>query len=204
MSQIHKFRYNSIVYTETELIDGLRKSENWAMDALYKTQFPVIKKMVFKYGNRLIDPQDIFHDGLIGLMVKLKTGKIIEKTVAQYLYGICRNIIYSYIDKIKDPLPPNSDYENDDDENYFEKLYLLNKLKSKLKKKCQDIIDIRFKLGKNNLDVTDSHKLIKHNEIAQEIGLNADNTRRKFQRCMEKLRYLIDNDPEYKILIDKQ
>ncbi|MFA5849559.1 MAG: sigma-70 family RNA polymerase sigma factor [Bacteroidales bacterium] len=203
MSQINKFRYNRIVYTEKELIEGLIKSENWAMEALYKTQFPIIKKMVFKHGNRFIDPQDIFQDGLIGLMLKLKTGKIIEKTVAQYLYGICRNIFFSHLSKFKKPLLPNPDYDNDDDENYYEKLNLINKLKSQLKKECQDIIDIRFKLSKTNLDAPASHKLLKHNEAAQKLGVKTDNARQMFRRCMKKLRYLIDNDPGYKKLIDK-
>jgi len=199
MSQINKFIYNRIriVYTEKELIEGLQKSEDWAMNALYKTQFPVIKKMVFKHSNRLIDPQDIFQDGIIGLMHKLKTGKIIEKSVAQYLYGICRNILFDYLNKNKGSLlsNPDSDIE-EDDEDYNKKLNLMIKLKSQLKKECQDIIDIRFKLSKGNFDEIDSHKLTKHDEIAQTLGLNTDNARRKFQRCMEKLRYLIDNNPE--------
>lgn len=214
MSQTNRKRHNRNVYTEKELIEGLQNSENWVFNELYRTQFPVIKSMVFKYKNKLIDPKDVFQEGLTRLIDQIKKGKlIIKKSVAALLFIICKRYCIEIFKK-NDKFPilrkqdfnlDVPDYKNEeDDDNYYLKLELMKKIKNQIKKECREIIDIRFKLNDPNFkDKITLTKLTKHDEIAQKLGMTADNVRKSFTRCMDQLRKLIYNNPEYKTLTEK-
>ena len=78
---------------ENDLVLGLVQQAEWAFIELYETEYRKIKSFVTKNSGATEDAQDVFQDGIVVLLEKIKTpGFEFSCKVGTYLYSCCRNI----------------------------------------------------------------------------------------------------------------
>ncbi|HCT72019.1 MAG TPA: hypothetical protein DF409_14660 [Bacteroidales bacterium] len=77
-------------------------------------------------------------------------------------------------------------------------------LKEKMDEKCRQIIDLRFGLGRPDMNKSNEpgeNHSVKFEDIAVMLGIEADNARQRFRRCIEKLREAVFSDTVWKNLV---
>ncbi len=62
------------------------------LDGIYKNSFKYVSHYVTSRDGTMKDAEDIFHNALILIYVKLKEGKINIKTFDNYLFTVCKNL----------------------------------------------------------------------------------------------------------------
>ena len=77
---------------ENDLIIGLAVGDSSAFEEIYENEYPKIRDYVIKNSGSSADAQDVFQDGVVLLLEKVKTPEF-EFTckVGTYLYSCCRN-----------------------------------------------------------------------------------------------------------------
>jgi RNA polymerase sigma factor (sigma-70 family) len=174
---------------EKKLVDGLRKGDPRIINYIYKRNMPVIRNMANQFTNIMLEAEDLMQEGITRTLMNVRAGKFNgQSSIHTYLYGICRNICLKESEKVKrmSEYLPLVDY-NSEDENYFELLKTVLEIKNRLDKKCLEIIDIRFKLIERVNDQEEKSKLLPFENIAEVLGIEADNARQRFSRCLKKL-----------------
>ena len=154
-----------------------------------------IKSMANQFKIRHLESEDIFQEGLTRAVMNIRAGLFKgESSFYSYLYGICRNIClkeYSRNTKIV-PLDGQPEMVNLDD-NRFDLLQRLLELRESLDPPCRQIIDLRF----CQTDVEASpDKCLSFEKIAERLQIRADNARKRFERCLERLRRLAQGDSQ--------
>ena len=192
-------------YTDEDIISGIYKNQNWAVNVIYKTQYISIKKMVYSFRNTMLEPEDIFQEGLTRTILNIRAGKFRgESSLATYLNSVCRNICLKLLANHNQPL--SEEYyliEESDNDNYYDLLTFINKLKNQLGNSCREIIDLRFKQSEGVTTTDDNNnKLHGFDEISQKLDITVDNARQRFKRCLDQLRKLVFDHPEYQTLFD--
>ena len=179
-------------YTESELIDGVKKGDREIILFLMKNYADSIKKMVndLKIA-RYIQPEDVIQDGMVELIINIREDKFKRSSsLNTYYFSICRYIclkqyhrfknIY-HLDEIEIKENNLSDIEIDDRQEW-----VLEILK-KMKKECIEIIDLRFGLlsDVNNIDKKLANRGFE--EIAKVLNIEYANARQRFSRCIQSL-----------------
>ena len=188
---------------DKDIISGIHQNMDWAVSAIYKTQYASVKKMVFSFRNMRLEPEDIFQEGLTRAILNIRAGKFREESsLATYLHSICRNICLK-LSAGPNPLPVEEFFvpEESTDDNYFELLTFINKIKSQMPDSCREIIDLRFNQSEEPSEIV-KHKLPSFEEIALKLNITVDNARQRFKRCLDQLRDAVFGHPEYHILFD--
>jgi hypothetical protein len=110
------------------------------------------------------------------------------------LYSVCKNICLKEYQKSKiyHPANPGADFIDEHEDDYFDLLQAVLKIKKQLEEKCIEIIDLRFSLhiGQSLENDPPSGKksvMMPFEEIALKLDLLPDNARQRFKRCLEKL-----------------
>lgn len=187
-------------YTDGAIVEGIINNSNAAIRYIYKSNYPKIQRMVWSFQNTVLQPEDIFHEGLTRAILNVRNGKFRgESSFSTYLNSICRNICFKELSKHHvDPHELEMQYE-DDTENH-ELLSILVGLMNQLEEKCRIIIDLRFNISmhKENSNPEEHQKNTPFEIIAEQLGLSPDNARQRFKRCMDKLREMVMNNPEIK------
>ena len=193
------------VYTEADIISGICNNQDWAINVVYKTQYISIKNMVYSFRNKMLEPDDIFQEGLTRTILNIRADKFRgESSLATYLNSVCRNICLNLLAR-PNPMPRNEDLVSDesDNDNYYELLAFINKIKERLGNSCREIIDLRFKQSEGVTTTNDNNnKLHGFDEISQKLDITVDNARQRFKRCLDQLRKLVFDHPEYQTLFD--
>ena len=188
-----------------KIISGIQNNEDWAINIIYKTRYNSIKKMVYSFRNTILEPEDIFQEGLTRTIINIREGRFRgESSLATYLNGICRNICLKLLAR-PNPLPVEENIapEEPDNDNYYELLAFVNTLKKQLGNSCREIIDLRFKQPEEIPETNNNdNKLHGFEEIAQKLGITVDNARQRFKRCLDQLRKMVFAHPEYQTLFD--
>lgn len=192
-------------YTDEDIISGISENQDWALNVIYKTQYNSIRKMVYSFKNLRLEPEDIFQEGLTRIILNIRTGKFRgESSLFTYFNRICRNICLKILAN-PNPLPTDENLvpEEPENENYYELLVFISKLKKQLGDSCRDIIDLRFKQAEQiqEAGITDN-KLLGFDEIAEKLDITVDNARQRFKRCLNQLRKMVFAHPEYQTLFD--
>jgi RNA polymerase sigma factor (sigma-70 family) len=109
MSDSIKYEYDDSISevrnNENDLIIGLARGESSAFKELYENEFHKIKDYITSNSGSKIDAQDIFQDGVVVLLEKVKTpGFEFTCKVGTYLYSCCRNIWLKQLRKSKKEL----------------------------------------------------------------------------------------------------
>jgi len=81
-------------------------------------------------------------------------------------------------------------------------LSLINRIKKRLNTNCREIIDLRFNQDEQSDKSNTRKKLTGFEEIAGRLNITSDNARQRFKRCLEQLRKMVFEHPEYKTLFD--
>jgi RNA polymerase sigma factor (sigma-70 family) len=177
--------------SDDDLIKGILNNDSKTIHQIYVENFEKIKVMVLNFNHIRFDPQDVFQEGLTRAILNVRKSTFKgESKFSTYLYSICRIIcLKEYKDNKRYPSNENFELEekDQDEDNYFEILQQMIRIKNSLSKKCKEIIDLRFNLNhsKNN-----TNKIRRFENIAIQLGINPDNARQRFKRCLAKLRLL--------------
>lgn len=175
--------------TDKNIIDGIRNNNERTIRHLYKSELGRIRKTVYSFRSTLLDPDDVFQEGLTRLIMNVKAGKFESKSsISSYLNGICRNICLKTLAKNKEIAQDLTDViQEEETDNYYENLATINEVKKEIGDKCQKIIDLRFRQAPG---ISTEKKLTGFEEIAKTLGLETNNARQRFKRCLDKLREL--------------
>jgi RNA polymerase sigma-70 factor (ECF subfamily) len=185
---------------DEKVIEGILRNDRKTLELIYRKDFESIRSMVNNFKNIDLEPGDIFQEGLTRAVMNIRKGVFKgESKFSTYLYGICRNICLKEYNRNKPIKTVDSlNIEENQDIDHYEILNLVLELKDKLEKNCKDIIDIKFNLCDDQDGKEESTSL---KNIAAHLGIEYDNARQRFIRCMAKLRSLIQNNPRYHELL---
>lgn len=138
---------NKHSFTDEDIISGINNNEDWAINTLIRAQYTPIKKMVFSLRNTLLEPDDIFQEGLMRLIVNIRAGRFKnESSLSTYLNRICRNICLKILTNHKTTTIEGREIIDEiEDDDYYDLLVLISEIKEKTEKSCREILDLRFK-----------------------------------------------------------
>lgn len=200
LSQFRVFRYNKKKYSEDEILLGIVNNNNDMICYIYKEYFPGIKAMVNNFRSLTLDAADVFQDGLVIAINNVKENHFKGNSrFSTYLTSICRNNClkqlsqYKKMQKVFDKPTEVAESETDIEELVFR----LTFLKGKMDEKCRQIIDLRFgiiKIETNCVMKPESAPNVRFEKIAEFLNIETDNARKRFNRCLEKLRESVFND----------
>ncbi|MGV8091358.1 MAG: RNA polymerase sigma factor [Mangrovibacterium sp.] len=200
MSQTIFIKYKRAAHDEKEVLEGLYQQKEWAVRWIYQTQYKAVKKMVYTFRNTRLDPRDVFQEGLIRALLNIRLGKFRgDSSFATYLNSICYNICLKELNRNKEfnmeqlPVTIVDDHSND----FYELLNTVLMIREKLNKKCQNIIDLRFRINHIPADEPeqDRNRLLAFDRIAQLLGISPENARQRFIRCLKQLKELAYEEP---------
>jgi RNA polymerase sigma factor (sigma-70 family) len=190
-------------YSEQDIIKGIIEDNDMLIRFLYKKFYPGIKTMVRSFHNLRFDPDDIFQEGLTRAIINIKNGKFQGRSsFYTYLNSICHHICLQELKSVQGNYPvmeniPDDSGINDNDQ---DAIVLLLKMKEKMDQSCREIIDVRFGLGLEHVlddEQLGHHQNLKFEEIGKILGIEPDNARQRFKRCMEKLRQTLFSNPAW-------
>ena len=181
---------------EVRVIEGIRQNSSKVISDIYDQNFIKIKKMVLTFKNTMLDPEDIFQEGLTRAIINIQGGKFNqESSFSTYLNGICRNVCLKQLSKKQtSELNENFDPVTEEEQN-FDGLNALLNIKEQLDARCKEIIDLRFTLS-DSISLNDPNRCMPFCEIAERMQMTTANARQRFKRCMDNLRKLANKSPE--------
>jgi len=193
---------------DKKIINAILNNSNAFLTDIFEEYRKNIKPLVLSFRNSILEPDDIFQEGVYYLIRNVKRGDFKgESSVYGYFYGICRN-------KCNELLLKNSSKRKisslkkyieadqvlgiiEEEEKQIMREHILL-IKNKLNEECREIIDLRFKFNQMEVEVQRKNKNLSFEEIGKMINKSADTSKHYFLRCIKKLRELIDLDPELK------
>jgi len=188
--------YHTIENTDERIIKGILQNSNQIISELYQQNYLKVKKMVRTFKNTRLDPEDVFQEGMTRAILNIRNGKFRgESSFSTYLSSICRNICLKQLSK-KSEYELNDNYDVIEEDNHFEIIQQVLKLRQQLGVNCRTIIDLRFTLEENELN-KDPNKCASFDEIAKKTQITAINARQRFKRCLDKLRELAQQSPDF-------
>jgi RNA polymerase sigma factor (sigma-70 family) len=183
---------------QDKIIEGILKNDPQIIKLIYREHFVKISSMVNNFRYTSLEPEDVFQEGLTRAVINIRKGVFKgDSSFSTYLYGICRNLCLKEYNRSK-LLTTNEigDVKEEIEDDYFDSIQLMLKLKDKLDDSCIRIIDLRFGIGNNNSSVT------RFEAIATKLNISADNARQRFGRCFAKLKKLVASNPLFNQLMD--
>lgn len=185
-------------YTDEAIVEGILDDSNEIFGYIYKSYYPKIKRMVWSFKNSLLQPDDVFQEGLTRAVMNIRNGKFRgDSSFLTYLNSICYNICLKELSKYRfSPLETDVEYEIGG-ENY-ELLGALVDLMHQLDEKCRTIIDLRFNISAQDKieNPEETRKSTPFEMVAEQTGLSPDNARQRFKRCIDKLRKMVLQNPK--------
>ena len=184
-------------YSDEEILAGLRGGREKSREVLkflYREHFAMIRKMIVTNSGNPEDAHDIFQEVLVIFYEKVRNDKLrLSALVSTYLYSIGRNLWIDQLRKRKvdlkfrDSLPQQQDLETPVKRLLEkEKLGLLKKLMTQLKKDCYKIL---------TLSIYEERPM---KEISFALGYkNEQIARNKKHRCLKYLKSLIADSALY-------
>lgn len=185
-------------YTDEAIVEGILENSNATFGYIYKSYYPKIKRMVWSFKNTLLQPDDVFQEGLTRAVMNIRNGKFRgDSSFLTYLNSICYNICLKELSKYRFS-PPETDVEYETNGENYEVLGALVDLMHRLDEKCRSIIDLRFNISAQNEaeNAEEIRKSTPFETIAEQTGLSPANARQRFKRCIDKLREMVLQNPE--------
>lgn len=196
LSQFHSKRYNKVDYSEEEILSGILDNDNSVITYIYEKYKPKIRRMVFTFKHTALDPDDIYQEGFCRAIFSIRNGKFRRKSsIYTYLSSICRNICLKDLVRKKIKTVEITDSILEENAIDFEFLNCILEATKHLNENCIEIINLRFDLNESEPDEIINPSYCKtFEEIANILGLTADNARQRFKRCMKTLREYLNID----------
>ena len=80
-------------YTDSEIVQCLRKRQSHAVRYLFNRYMPMIRLMITQMGGTVEDAKDVFQDGLIIMLEKIDNNELVLRCKFKtFLYSICENL----------------------------------------------------------------------------------------------------------------
>jgi len=184
-----------------DLISGIRQRDSDVLDSIYRSYFPVIKKMVMNNHGSKLDAEDIFQDAVVAIFEKLQASEIkLRCSFKTYLYSVCRNL---WLQKLETQRFNSLSFHEVEEfvsltgeieilMNRIEKEKLYQKHYLGLSENCQKILRLVF-------------NCLPAREIARIMGYKSDlYARKRKSQCRKNLINLIQKDPDYKRIISNE
>lgn len=184
-----------VEFSDEQIVLGIKDRSNDVAIYLEKKYRLIIITMIMERGGTSTDGEDIFSDGIVGLieMVSKKDFTLTCKLSSLFIQ-ICKfqweNILKSkkagrnY--QIRNNLDTEvADFSDELDKPFYRRIY--DECFADLGKECKQILNAYFK----------EHKA---QDIAEVLGFSYTNLRGKKSKCYASLRKLIDKHPEYVFL----
>jgi RNA polymerase sigma factor (sigma-70 family) len=187
-------------YSNEKIINGILINSNETLEYIYKNYYSKIKKMVWSFRNTVLQPEDIFQEGLTRAIVNIQNGKFRgDSSFLTYLNSVCRNICLKELAKIRHS-ELGHDVELEEETENFELLQALIKVMNRIDVKCRNIIDMRFNITNTQSSIACDilNKSTPFEDIAENLNLSQANARQRFKRCLDKLREFVMDDSEIK------
>lgn len=161
---------------------------------MYKEIWPSVKRFVLSNSGDDGQARDVFHDGILNVLVMIKQSKLgLDTDLSGYLFVTCKNIWMRkakrdtrvvYSDELLD-------YEKSGD-NFFlellndEKVKLLNSKLMEIGERCKELLRLTYFNGTSL------------KEAAEILGYSSAGTVKSTQhRCKEKLRLAVQGSSEF-------
>jgi RNA polymerase sigma factor (sigma-70 family) len=176
-------------YSDTNLIEGLRKQDDKVLNWLYDNYLSVVKNYVISNSGSIEDVSDVFQDSIIVLYKQISENNLkLSTDLKGYFFGIARNVWSSQLRIKQKTTELEIDIPDDEDMDAISDPFLervVSKAFLKLKPDQQLVLSL-FADG------------ISYEDIALKMGLkNEMYARRKKYLCKEALLELVKEDPEY-------
>jgi len=179
-------------YSDSEIIDCLRKRESYVVRYLSEKYIPVIRLMVSQSGGSSDDASDIFQDGLIIILEKIDTGDLVLKCKFKtYLYSICENLWRTVLDKRK----AAANYVSSSVENEPER-----DISETMDRELHEIIfrDVFEKMDQTSKSILNMYwQDLPAQEIADKLGFTYGYVRKRKCEAQNELIMKIKQHPEY-------
>lgn len=81
------------VYSDQELIDGIRKDDQQALGVLYKTYYPMVQHLILSNSGSIEEAKDIYQETIVIFYEKNKEAHfILNCKIKTYLYSVARRL----------------------------------------------------------------------------------------------------------------
>lgn len=189
-------------YSNEEIILAFKTSNSKFLTNIYKSYFPMVKKLVLTNSGKIDDAEDLLGDALTTFLIHLEKNPDFNLTSSfrTYLYSICRN---QWLDKLK--LRKNYREIFYDSDTYCKDLneeidniihdlevrkhLLFYKHFAKISETCRKILGMFF-------------DKIALKEIALKLNISAAYVKKKNHECKKSLIEKVLNDKEYNSILE--
>jgi len=184
------------MYTEAQLIEGIKERDNEVLKFIYKQYYPMIRFLITTNNGTAHDASDIFHESLIVLYLKLSSmGFELDCAVRTYLYAVSKNLWLQHLElrrrhisiTEKEDLLASEKQSFYDDEKLTRKRIYLRQFRT-LSDNCRKIIEMLLK-GADHRKIMSAFKY-----SSKQYAI-----KRKYE-CLKTLHQRILDDPEYREL----
>jgi RNA polymerase sigma factor (sigma-70 family) len=174
-------------WSEVDLLQGIRESNEQAIKTIYKLHFPMIENFVRQNGGSEQEAKDLFQDGFLVLYRNVKNPVFtLDCKIKTYIYSVCKRIWLTEL-KRKSKAPVVFDEINEyvnideseieDHSKHEESLLHLQKSLDKLGEPCNLLLADYYL---NDLSMQ---------QIAIKMGYtNADNAKTQKYKCLLRLK----------------
>ena len=184
-------------YSDSEIIECLRKRQSYVVGYLSDRYLPMIRLMVKELGGSSEDARDLFQEGLIIILEKLDSREfILTCKFRTLLYCICENLWKSILRKqVSAANYFATRIEADGEKDPAE--IMDNKMYAEIFKKAFKSID---PVGKAILKLY--WKDMSHQEIADKLGYTNGYVRKKKCQAQAELTEKVRRHPDYRRIIE--
>ncbi|HNW74888.1 MAG TPA: sigma-70 family RNA polymerase sigma factor [Bacteroidales bacterium] len=182
-------------FSEEDAIVGLKDGDVKVIRRLYNQNLPAIYNLINQFPGIIFESEDLLQEGIIRMIMNIRDNKFKgQSAVNTYLYGICRNICLKEARKSKGIsfVSNHNDLIDEPQDDYFDLLQAIMRIKDRLEEKCIEILNLRFHLYEDKYThqsngSTSSQNLMPFEDIAISLGIHPDNARQRFKRCLDRL-----------------
>lgn len=185
------------IYSDEEIINGIRSKDNLIIDFIYQNYKEKVIKYVERNSGNKDEAEDVFQESILKLYkITMKKEFKLIKTFEVYFSTVYRNTwkhttkyknkyrlteIDQEVFSVEDDATSYQEYENNQVKKIVWQQY------KQLKSECREVLDMYYAQRKSM------------NEIAYQMNLkNEQNAKNKKYKCIESLKTLIMNQPSYK------
>ena len=175
---------------DQEKVSKIISGDDELLKEVYSENFEKIKALVRKYEGDIEDAKDVMQEGLIIMITKFNDHRFeFKSSINTFLYGICHNVLRNRSRKQVRTTDINDDMMNLVEEETVtmdaEEKSLLTKYLKQMSEECQRILMAHY-----------GYK-IAYKAIEEEMNYSSGFGRVKGNRCKNKIRSLMSQDPYY-------
>jgi len=173
----------NVIMSENQIVQAIKAGDQEGIKQLYQQYFKMIADLIQKNSGTREDAEDIFQETLITVITKIRSSEFqLTSRLSSFLYAISKNMwLYR--------LRGEKQTQVIELEIYEEKHKLIAKVFDHISQECQKILKT-FYFEKKALK-----------DIGTEMNYTEGSIRVKKSRCMESLRKLVEDHPDYKSII---